>query len=146
MRNKFDKLSIKRALLIVGVSLLALLFSACNQLQPPRIELNVNQFDLGDIDPDKGKITKTFRVANRGGNTLKIWAVATSCGCTRAAVKSKEIASGEETELTVTYDPSVHPGFVGKIKRVVYIQSNDPIHEEVELRLTGNSLASKQKK
>ena len=54
----------------------------------------------------------------------------------------EEIPPGKQTQLTVIYDPSVHPGLVGKIKRIVYIQSNDPVQEEVELELVGNILPS----
>jgi hypothetical protein len=124
------------------VVLLAVVFSGCTNAMPPRIELSTTSFDFGDINPDEGKLTEIFFVRNSGGNTLRIVSISTSCGCTEAEVSSEEIAPGEQTELVVTYDPSVHPGLVGRIKRVVYVQSNDPLQEEVELELVGNVLPS----
>ncbi len=126
--------------LFVGVLLLALLASGCTSAGGPRIELSARSFDFGDIDPDEGIRTERFSVRNRGDSALVISSVSTSCGCTTAEISSKEILLGEEAELAVSYDPNMHPGLVGEIKRVVYIQSNDPSDPEVQLELYGNSL------
>lgn len=140
----------KRKALICGiVVLLIIVISGCtanlgSSLQSPKIELSTNSFDLGDINPDEGNRIETFFIKNIGDAPLKIISVSTSCGCTEAEVESEEILPGEQTKLTVTYDPSVHPGLVGKIKRVVYIKSNDPSNKEVELELVGNSLPSSE--
>jgi len=109
-------------------------------LGAPRIELSTKFFDLGDINPDEGNRVETFSVKNTGDAPLNIISVSTSCGCTEAEVESEEILPGEQTKLTVTYDPSVHPGLTGKIERVVYIKSNDPLQKEIELGLIGNAL------
>ena len=133
----------RNVFLILGITALVILVGGCSAgLKAPKIELSTNSFDLGDINPDNGKRVETFYVKNTGSDVLKILSVSTSCGCTEANVESEEINPGEQTKLTVTYDPSVHPDLVGKIKRVVYVQSNDPLNEEVELELIGNSLAS----
>lgn len=127
----------------VLVLLAIILISGCTTGDgPPKIELSVNSFDLGDINPAEGIREETFSIRNSGGQPLTIFSVSTSCGCTEAEVESTEILPGEQTKLTVNYDPSVHPGLVGKIKRIVYIKSNDPKRKEVELVLTGNSLPS----
>ena len=136
-------MKIKNWLLIVGTLFLINLISGCStQLKQPKIELSTTYFDLGDINPDEGKRSETFFVENKGTDILKILSVSTSCGCTEAEVENEEIQPGEKTKLTVTYDPSIHPGLVGNIKRVVYIQSNDPLQSEIELELVGNSLPS----
>src|SRR3989344_3376596 len=122
--------------------LLGIVLSGCTTQLGPHIKLSVESFDLGDIDPDAGVRTETFFVENTGTLPLEIESVSTSCGCTSAEVSSNTIPPGERTELTVQYDPSVHPGLVGDIKRVVYIQSNDPLNEEVELELVGTSIPS----
>ena len=129
-------------LVILSILSLVIVITGCSAsgLNAPRIELSAKSFDLGDINPDEGKRVETFFVKNTGDAPLNIISVSTSCGCTEAEVESEEILPGEQTALTVTYDPSVHPGLVGKIERVVYIKSNDPLQKEVELELTGNSL------
>ena len=125
-------------LIILLMIIASLLILGCASL--PRIELSTASFDLGDIHPELGVRTETFKVYNKGGAPLKITSVSTSCGCTTAEVDKDDIPAGGEATLTVSYDPSVHPGLVGEIKRIVYIQSNDPLQEEAELELTGNSL------
>jgi hypothetical protein len=106
----------------------------------PKIELSATSFDFGDINPTEGKRVETFFVRNSGNAPLTIFSLSTSCGCTEAEIDALEIPPGEQAKLTVTYDPSVHRGIGGKIRRIVYIKSNDPFHEEVELELTGNVL------
>lgn len=131
--------------LVVMTVIIIILISGCStNLGPQKIELSTNSFDLGDIDPDEGNRVETFYVKNIGGAPLEILSVSTSCGCTEAEVESTEIAPGEQTKLIVTYDPSVHPGLEGKIKRIVYIKSNDPLQPEVELEFVGNSLPSSE--
>ncbi len=141
-----SKMKIKNKLLMIGIMIFIIVVSGCSTtLSAPRIELSTNSFDLGDINPDEGNRVETFFVKNIGGSPLNIISVSTSCGCTEAEVESEEILPGEQTKLTVTYDPSVHPGLVGKMERVVYIKSNDPVNKEVELELVGNSLPSNSK-
>lgn len=134
----------KKRLFIAGMLIFAVLVSACATESGPKIELSTTSFNLGDINPDEGTRTETFYVKNTGDSILVISSVSTSCGCTEAEVGSEEILPGEQTELVVHYDPTVHPGIVGEIKRVVYIKSNDPSNEEVELELIGNSLPSSE--
>lgn len=123
-----------------------IVISGCSgTLAAPRIELSTAFFDLGDINPDEGIRTETFFIKNTGGAVLDIISVSTSCGCTEAEVESDKIAPGEQTKLIVQYDPSVHPELVGKIQRVVYVKSNDPVQGEVELELTGNIIKAGEK-
>lgn len=129
--------------LFVALILSALFVAGCStQAAGPKIELSETFFNLGDVDPDDGLRIEEFYVKNVGSETLEIYSVSTSCGCTEAEVEKKELSPGERTKLTVTYDPSVHPGQVGKMKRIVYVKSNDPLNEEVELELVGMSLPS----
>ncbi len=138
-------MKIEKWLLMIGIIILIAIVSGCStQLRPPKIELSAISFDLGDINPDKGNKIETFFVKNIGGTPLNIISVSTSCGCTEAEVESEEILPGEQTKLLVIYDPSVHPNLTGPIKRVVYIKSNDPLQEEIELELTGNILGGSE--
>lgn len=122
-----------------------LLLAACTTVPgAPHLELNTYKYDLGDIDPANGIVQHDFTIMNTGGAPLVISAVSTSCGCTTATVDNETIAPGSSTTLHVAYDPSVHQGLVGKLKRVVYVQSNDPAQEEVELELSGNQIASNE--
>ena len=141
MKQKMMAAMKQKAMIILSITALAFVMAGCAaKPASPRIELSTSFFDMGDINPDEGKIVETFYVKNTGGADLEILSVSTSCGCTEAEVGSENIPPGGQTTLTVTYDPSVHKGLTGKIKRIVYIKSNDPGNGEVELELAGNSL------
>lgn len=135
MKNK-KKLMLTGLLVIISL----LIIGCATKFESPvqKIKLSTTSYDMGDIDPSKGKWTEIFFIKNVGAQPLEILAVSTSCGCTEAEVEDQEIAPGEQTKLLVTYDPDVHPGLTGPIKRVIYIKSNDPLQKEVELELTGN--------
>jgi len=115
VQTKLINMTKRNVFLILGITALVILVGGCSAgLKAPKIELSTNSFDLGDINPDNGKRVETFYVKNTGSDVLKILSVSTSCGCTEANVESEEINPGEQTKLTVTYDPSVHPDLVGK--------------------------------
>lgn len=99
---------------------------------PGRIELSATEFDFGTV-PNTGVVSQAFQVRNAGEGPLHIDGVSTSCGCTTAQIARRELAPGESTRLTVTYDPLAHDGALGEFMRVVYIRSDDPGTPEATL-------------
>ncbi|MCL5031384.1 MAG: DUF1573 domain-containing protein [Bacteroidetes bacterium] len=88
----------------------------------PVIYFPVSDHDFGKLK--QGTIVSyTFKFMNKGNSTLKIKDITTSCGCTAALVKDKEIAPGKKGELAVQFDSS---GKIGKLSRKITILSNDP--------------------
>lgn len=125
----------KFLLLIITFSLLVL--AGCST-GPPNVSVSPSSHDFGDIVQSKGPVTTTFTVKNKGGEELIINRLSTSCGCTTAEMDSSPIQPKESREMTVTFDPMVHPDQFGKIERVVYLQTSDPEKPEVEIDITGN--------
>ena len=101
---------------------------------PGRIELSAREYDLGTV-PNTGPVSQVFQVRNVGRGELEITGVSTSCGCTAAEVADRNLAPGEATDLTVTYDPQVHGGETGEFLRVVYVRSSDPDTPEASLMI-----------
>jgi hypothetical protein len=99
-----------------------------------QIELSATEFDFGTI-PNTGPVSQIFQVRNAGDGPLAISGVSTSCGCTTAKVGSQQLAAGESTDLTVTYDPLAHDGATGEFMRLVYIRSDDPDTPEASLTI-----------
>jgi hypothetical protein len=99
-----------------------------------QIELSATEFDFGTI-PNTGPVSEVFQVRNAGDGPLEISGVSTSCGCTTAEVGSQQLAAGESTDLTVTYDPLAHDGATGDFMRLVYIHSDDPDTPEASLTI-----------
>lgn len=88
----------------------------------PRISLSHTQWTIGTIW--EGEIPKlTMQVKNSGNAPLKITRVQASCGCTAAQPAKYDLAAGEQTDITVTFDSH---GKQGDTKSTVTIFSNDP--------------------
>jgi len=101
---------------------------------PGRVELSATNFDFGTV-PNTGPVSHTFQVRNAGQGPLHIYGVSTSCGCTTAEIARRELAPGESTNLTVTYDPVAHDGALGEFLRIVYVRSDDPETPEASLTI-----------
>lgn len=118
-----------------------LLFSGCSVGQTEvlsSIKAVPASFDFGDIDRAKGKVSTTVEILNTGGDVLKLYRLATSCGCTVADMDMSDLSPGASRQMTITFDPMTHPDEVGPIIRVVYLQTSDPNLPELEIEITGN--------
>ena len=103
------------------------------QLLQPKLVLQQTSYDFGDIKQGE-KVSHDFVLSNSGGDLLTISNVTASCGCTAAAPEKNELAPGESTNLTVTFNSS---GRRGKQNKTVRIFSNDPQNPEMALSITG---------
>jgi Protein of unknown function (DUF1573) len=128
---------IHRAGLLVGASALMLFIGACAQPKKdvapagsssaavtgdgPRIELVDPVHDFGTVT-EGDKVSHTFTVKNTGKAPLEIKRVRSSCGCTAAVTKEKEVAPGASTEIEVTFNTR---GRMGPNRKTITIQSND---------------------
>jgi hypothetical protein len=136
MNRKKLVVGLLAALLVLA---LAVGYAALPQV-PGHIELSATQFDFGAV-ANTGPVSHTFQVHNIGQGPLEITGVATSCGCTSAAVAEDRLAPGTSTDLTVTYDPLVHDGATGEYMRLVYVRSDDPATPEASLTIHVNVVA-----
>jgi hypothetical protein len=113
----------------------------------PEIIVEPESYDLGEVRMADGYAFTQFTVRNVGKSALIIDGISTSCGCTMASLDGSpfygmsghggdgasppgwtyEILPGETADLTVRYNPNMHPDFRGDATRTVYITSNDPI-------------------
>ena len=151
----------KKAILasLVVVVLLIVTLIAANSLIPgppdgyPQMRVSPASHDFGEIDPELASYT--FTLENVGERELVLLAIVTSCSCTSAVITvkgrksptfgmhgnpegwSERLGPGERGQLTVTYDPNLHPDS-GPIQRMVYITSNDPVSRETQILITAN--------
>ncbi len=146
-------LSVLIVVSLAAVSVLAFSYFQGPPNPPPRIRVTPTSFDFGDIPPELA--TTTIVVENIGEGELVLMAISTSCMCTSAVLRiggrvsptfgmhgnpegwSETLRPGEKGELTVSYDPNVHPDS-GYIERAVYIRSNDPANQEAQIAITAN--------
>ncbi len=88
----------------------------------PKIEFSEQNFSFGAITSGEVK-EHSFIVKNTGKGLLIIRKVKTSCGCTAAELKKKEIKPGEETQIDVKYDSTNN---TGKQIKTITVICNDP--------------------
>ncbi|MFQ5774933.1 MAG: DUF1573 domain-containing protein [Kiloniellaceae bacterium] len=119
----------RKALLILTGALLA----ACAP-NAPDIDVAA-AVDMGTVV--KGELAVAeLPVRNLGDGPLTVEAVSTSCGCTKATLAPMTIPPGGEARLHVQYDSAAHEQDLGPIERYVFISSDDPDEDEVQIKFT----------
>lgn len=103
------------------------------QLIGPKLVLQQTEYDFGNIIQGE-EVSHTFVLTNSGGDLLKITKVNPSCGCTAAMPEKNELAPGESTNLNVKFNSK---GRLGKQKKIVRIESNDPENHQLVLTIKG---------
>ncbi|MGB5849311.1 MAG: DUF1573 domain-containing protein [Ignavibacteriaceae bacterium] len=124
-----------KKLLLIIVSLSSLSFA---QLMGPKLVTQQDEHDFGDIKQGE-KVTHVFVIINSGGDLLTIKSVKASCGCTAALPEKNELAPGESTNLNVTFNSA---GRLGKQKKLIRIESDDPDNPQVIVTIKGNVVLS----
>jgi hypothetical protein len=105
--------------------------SSENAAAAPKIEFEEKSHDFGTAT-EGDRLTHVFIVKNTGNGTLIIDRVSTSCGCTAAALKKKEIGPGSQGEIEVTFDTTRRGG---DNRKTITVQSNDPANPRMELEI-----------
>lgn len=109
--------------------------------------------DFGKVSKKENKVSKIFKVYNKGNADLVITNVRVSCGCTSAFLKIGKnkspdfgvigagagwqgvIKPGKYGELEVTLDLN-HPSMgIGKQIRNVFVSNDDPLNPEAILKV-----------
>lgn len=128
----------------------------------PIISLKPDFYDFGNVSQGKGKVYTSFELKNEDKSDLVIEKLATSCGCTFAAIvyqgqespyftmpghgyenpewKGVPIPPGETAQLIVMYDLAVHQDFRGFAIREIFVYSNDPIDFEKKVWIELNQV------
>ena len=71
---------------------------------------------------DDAPKTYKFELTNVGRGKLEIKRIVTTCSCVQAVCLNRVLASGEKSEITVTYNPKGHPG---KFERKIFVYTQD---------------------
>ncbi|MGA2408895.1 MAG: DUF1573 domain-containing protein [Candidatus Binataceae bacterium] len=99
-----------------------------------RIQLIDPVYDFGIVTSGV-PVTHVFKIRNTGTGDLIIGGVNTSCGCTAAKPTKSVLASGEETEIKVTFDTRFDRG---PATRTITVLNNDPKDQQAELTIKGD--------
>lgn len=78
-------------------------------------------WDFGKVS--EGEVLKhNFIFVNNSVKPLKIQSVNTSCGCTVSKVSKKELSSGENTDIEVSFNSK---GYSGKVQQYIYLNTDN---------------------
>lgn len=93
--------------------------------------------DFGLMRETDGPKTGTSRFVNLGPDTVTIFDVKPSCGCTSASFSDEPIAPGDTAVVSYTYDPYMRPGKFDKSVKVSLQGGN-----RYTIRIKGNVLGT----
>lgn len=119
-----------------------------------------NNFDFKTLEMKDGKVTHNFEVKNNGSEPVVIKKAYTSCACTTASILDAsgdkyglfgmqghkglllntniEVKPGEIATVTAIFDPATHgPKGVGKIKRIIYLDTNSTVESQIQIAFEG---------
>ncbi len=99
----------------------------------PRLELSTEEWDFGMKwygEPCSTDIT----ISNTGDAPLKILKIRSSCGCTAAKPKRKELLPGESDKITLTYNTKKNRE---DVTQTITLMTNDPERPRVSIQIKG---------
>lgn len=100
------------------------LFSLLNLYSQPKLEIEGGStYDWGEVTPKDNPLKGTIVLKNTGNETLEIFRVKPTCGCTTAPLSKNLLKPGESAELDVTLKIT---GGSGVFTKHINVYSNDP--------------------
>lgn len=126
MMHKLLRTTLWPLLLVIG-----LIYGAAGHR--PDIFIKEQEWNFGVLGWHQ-KITHKFVIENHGDVTLIIKGVREFCCCTSAFLDKNEIAPGDTGVIEVTFKSGYREG---KVKKFVWIESNDPDEPLIKLVIKG---------
>ena len=120
-------------MLRIAVLLAAAALAACSE-GVPDIDV-VDSYDMGTVVKGEFAVAD-LTVRNLGDGPLTVVGVSTSCGCTTATLTPMVVPAGGEGRLHIEYDSTAHETDLGRIDRSIFISSDDPDEDDVQIRFT----------
>ena len=97
-----------------------ILFSFFNSFsQKPEIVFETPEYNFGDIQENKGKVSHKFSFTNNGKESIRILTVKPSCGCTTPNWSKDEIKPGKKGFIIAEYNPKGRPGVFRKSLSII---------------------------
>lgn len=120
----------KLKILYIGLAACTSMLSA-----QPKLALDKNDIDLGIFY--SGEVRRgTIRISNIGTDTLKIFSVHPTCGCTTVKQPKEYLLPNQSDEIVVEYNSN---GSSGSVHKRVIISTNDPSSPSVDVNLHGEA-------
>jgi hypothetical protein len=99
----------------------------------PKLVCDQPVFNFGERE-SSGEFEHDFVIRNAGDHALQIFNVRPTCGCLVPTFMAHSIPPGGEANVPVRF---IARGRQGSQNKVVYVESNDPDHPSLSLRMEG---------
>ncbi|MBR5041687.1 MAG: DUF1573 domain-containing protein [Bacteroidales bacterium] len=99
----------KKHIFTLALLLLAVLPAAAQKDFGGLVSFDRTVHDFGKINTKDGAVSCIFEVTNTGSESMNIFAVVTTCGCTSVKWTRTDIAPGEKGTIEVTYSNDEGP-------------------------------------
>jgi hypothetical protein len=119
----------RRFMVLTLVALLVTAGSLCAQQKGPRLLVVQPKFDYGFV-PDSSKVAHTYWLNNIGTDSLKVFKVDVTCGCTKVSVDRGVVAVNDSMPLEVVFD---NLNRLKKQTREAGVLSNDPANSKYKV-------------
>jgi hypothetical protein len=100
----------------------------------PKLSLNKLDVDLGTIYSGMKKQGRII-LTNIGNDTLRIFAVQPSCGCTTVKQPKSFLLPSESDVIEVEFNST---GYNGKVEKHINIVTNDPLSQNISVKLSAD--------
>lgn len=120
-----------------GLALLCALFVMGPSVlfcQPKATIVGGLSFDFGNLYSSM-KVKKLVTIRNEGSDTLKVFDVSTSCGCTGTLLSQPLIAPGDSGTIEISFDPR---RFSGAVEKAISMKTNDAKNANPHIMFTAN--------
>ena len=87
--------------------------------QKSEIVFETPEYNFGNIQENKGKVSHKFSFTNNGKESIRILTVKPSCGCTTPNWSKDEIKPGKKGFIIAEYNPKGRPGVFRKSLSVI---------------------------
>lgn len=121
---------------LTGIALVAVLAVGFFGERPgtgPRAEVENPEVDFGTADVN-ADVQCAFRIRNAGGADLLLTDIHADCACSNTRMDKRRIRSGDSAYVKVTLHT---PGRSGPVEGRMIVQTNDPDHAILPLRIVG---------
>jgi hypothetical protein len=102
----------------------------------PKIVFSEESWDFGKIKEGE-VVSHVFKFENKGESELVIQKVEASCGCTAVLISKNRLSPGEKGEIKATFNSK---GFQGKVTKLIFVYSNDPVNSLKQLKIAAEVL------
>jgi hypothetical protein len=109
----------------------AIIMIACTTFAQPKLSINKLESNLGVIFSGMKKQGKII-LRNIGNDTLRIFSIQPSCGCTTVRQPKEFLLPGESDEIDVEFNSI---GYHGLVRKHINIITNDPTYQNVSVQI-----------